>query len=93
MNCKKCDNGENKSLLSTQELVSSTQGMLVLGNGEVFFTSVQTDSRNVEKNALFVPLIGENQNGHKYIPQALEKGASAVLIGKSDFEKDPDFFV
>lgn len=93
MNCKKCDNGENESLLSTQELVSSTQGMLVLGNGEVFFTSVQTDSRNVEKNALFVPLIGENQNGHKYIPQALEKGASAVLIGKSDFEKDPDFFV
>jgi UDP-N-acetylmuramoyl-tripeptide--D-alanyl-D-alanine ligase len=42
--------------------------------------SVIIDSRIVEKGSLFVPLKGEKTDGHLYLPQALEKGASAVLV-------------
>ena len=60
---------ENKqSLLSLENVLSATGGVHVLGDGEFFFDSVQTDSRLVTKNSLFVPLIGENQDGHKFIP-------------------------
>ena len=74
-----------ESLLNLPEVLEAVGGVLLNQDfdSEGFcFTSVQTDSRNVAEKTLFVPLIGENQDGHSYIPQALEKGASAVFISK-----------
>lgn len=85
------DNG-GKSLLTLEEVLESTGGVHVLGAGEFCFTGVQTDSRNVTAGTLFVPLLGEKQDGHDYIPQALEKGASSVFVAMSSWEKRPDFF-
>lgn len=77
-----------KSLLEINELLSAVNGTLVSENKTGAFTSVQTDSRNVTTGTLFVPLRGELQNGHKYIPQALEKGASVVFIDKKELEEN-----
>ncbi len=74
------------SLLSLEELLSAVKGTLAGKAEKINFTSVATDSRNVVKDSLFVPLVGEFQNGHKYIPQAIEKGASVVLINKDEYE-------
>ena len=74
-----------ESLLKLPEVLEAVGGVLLnqdFDSENFRFTSVQTDSRNVVENTLFVPLIGENQDGHSYIPQALEKGASAVFISK-----------
>lgn len=81
-----------ETLLTMEETLESTGGVFVLGDGNWHFSSVQTDSRLVEKDTLFVPLIGEFQDGHKYIPQAVEKGASCVFICLSNYEKNPAFF-
>ena len=80
------------SLLGRDELVRAVGGTVVLGSGEFRFCSVQTDSRAVEKESLFVPLIGERQDGHAYIPQALERGASVVLVARANYAADPAFF-
>ncbi|GAB3793557.1 UDP-N-acetylmuramoyl-tripeptide--D-alanyl-D-alanine ligase [Virgibacillus kimchii] len=40
---------------------------------------VSTDSRKKMNQALFVPIIGENFDGHHYILQAVEQGAIATL--------------
>ncbi|WP_294427912.1 UDP-N-acetylmuramoyl-tripeptide--D-alanyl-D-alanine ligase [uncultured Treponema sp.] len=74
-----------ESLLKLSETLEAVGGVLLNGDfpSENFcFTSVQTDSRLVVEKSLFVPLIGENQDGHLYVPQALEKGASAVFVSK-----------
>ncbi|MBQ7370464.1 MAG: UDP-N-acetylmuramoyl-tripeptide--D-alanyl-D-alanine ligase [Blautia sp.] len=42
-------------------------------------SSVTTDSRNVEIDALFVPIVGERVDAHRFIPEVIEKGALAVL--------------
>ena len=47
------------------------------------FTSVSTDSRAIEKNTLFVPLIGEKCDGHEYVAEAAQKGASVILVQNS----------
>ena len=86
------DNNDKKSLLVLEDVISSADGIHLLGGGDFCFTSVQTDSRSVVQGSLFVPLIGEKQDGHKYIPQAVEKGASAVLICLKNYEADPSFF-
>lgn len=48
------------------------QGMMITG--------IQYDSRKIELGNLFVAIKGFETDGHKYIQQALENGAIAILI-------------
>lgn len=57
--------------------IAAAVGGCLYGEGEV--TSVSTDSRQIEENCLFVPLVGERFDGHAYIASALEKGAAGCL--------------
>ncbi len=41
---------------------------------------ISTDSRKLIKGSLFVPLIGENHDGHLYIKEAYERGAQALIV-------------
>lgn len=44
------------------------------------FTAVSTDSRTVGRGDLFVALTGEKFDGHDYLSEVKEKGASAALV-------------
>lgn len=46
----------------------------------VRFTSVSTDSRAIERGALFVALRGERFNGHDYVDAARAGGAAAAMV-------------
>lgn len=46
--------------------------------------SVTADSRQVQPGALFVAMSGGSVDGHKYIPDAIARGASAV-VGEQPF--------
>ena len=81
-----------ESLLSLEELINAVKGSQYDSNISLQFDDVQTDSRNVKENTLFVPLIGEFQNGHKYIPQALKNGASVVLLNKDEYKNDEESY-
>ncbi len=45
---------------------------------------ISYDSRKVEQKDLFCCIPGERFDGHEFIPQALDKGASALLVERSD---------
>lgn len=45
----------------------------------VDITSVQFDSRKVEKGSMFIAITGTLTDGHNYIDSACEKGASAIV--------------
>ena len=62
-------------LNTTAEIVGGT----LKGQGEAVYSGLTIDSRNVGKNVLFVPIIGERLNGHQFVSQALAKGALASL--------------
>ncbi len=82
-----------ESLLTKDELLAAVKGTQ-LGSAPCLFNDVQTDSRNVteDKPCMFVPLMGEFQNGHKYIPDVLAKGASVILMNKAEYEaKSADY--
>lgn len=44
------------------------------------FTGVSIDSRTVDKDMLFVAIVGEKNDGHKYIKEAMERGCAGLLI-------------
>ncbi len=49
------------------------------GDSNQTITRVSTDSRTLQPGDLFVPIRGENFDGHNFIAQAVERGASAAL--------------
>ena len=77
--------------MQRSELVAAVRGKIAgrsTAENGFCFSSVATDSRRVGEGSLFVPLVGTVQNGHAYIPEALEKGASCVFINSNEYESD-----
>ena len=78
-----------ENLMTLEELLHSVAGKLIDGfNGDFIFTSVVTDSRAVVFGSLFIPLIGEKQNGHLYIEQAIQNGAKSVFISNTEYKSN-----
>ncbi|QCR33983.1 UDP-N-acetylmuramoyl-tripeptide--D-alanyl-D-alanine ligase [Lysinibacillus sp. SGAir0095] len=51
---------------------------------DTIVTGVSIDTRTISNGDLFIPFRGEAVNGHKYVEQAFEKGASATLWLKDE---------
>lgn len=65
--------------LTLDEILKATGGKILCKENNDIITGISTDSRKIQKGDLFIPLIGENFDGHDYIKSALEQGASAAL--------------
>ncbi|WP_414045698.1 UDP-N-acetylmuramoyl-tripeptide--D-alanyl-D-alanine ligase [Macrococcus equi] len=63
---------------SLQWIAEKTNGELTTENN-VNIEGVSIDSRRISEGVLFIPFKGENVDGHQYVAQALESGASAAL--------------
>jgi UDP-N-acetylmuramoyl-tripeptide--D-alanyl-D-alanine ligase len=71
---------------SIEDLVAATEGKLA-GMGESTMVSgISTDSRQINAGDLFIPLIGENFDGHDYIQSAFDKGAAATLTQRESLD-------
>ena len=55
--------------------------------------NIVTDSRQAGEGSLFLALRGEKTDGHKYIPDVLQKGALAVLCEKRGADGEPRLIV
>lgn len=64
-------------MFTTEEIVKVTGG--ALAGGDVRVESVSTDTRTLEKGALFVAIKGERFDGNDYIKQAAAAGAAAAI--------------
>ncbi|HEX5037229.1 MAG TPA: UDP-N-acetylmuramoyl-L-alanyl-D-glutamate--2,6-diaminopimelate ligase [bacterium] len=51
------------------------------------------DSRRVEKDFLFVAIPGEAQDGHDFVPDAVKRGAAAVVVSRDTGAQVPQFVV
>ena len=69
-------------VLSAQVLSAGKTGRSLDVFDEV--TEVTIDSRSLEKGQAFVALKGKNYDGHDFVPQAIEKGASVCFIHRWD---------
>ena len=67
-----------------RDLLEATGGKLLAGNPDTAVSKIKLDSRQVEPGDLFVPIIGERVDGHKFIPQVIDAGASVVLTSEHD---------
>ena len=61
-------------------LLDIKSARVVQGVGDVAVEAIAYDSRRVERGTLFVAVPGFETDGHRFLPEALERGAAAVLV-------------
>ena len=55
-------------------------------------SGISTDSRTLKKGDAFFALKGGNYDGHKFLQQVFEKGASLAVVDETWFKKGRDLF-
>lgn len=68
--------------IRVEDVVRATGGRLLCGDAECLVTEVVTDSRQVKEGSLFVPIIGERVDAHRFIPDMMRAGAAASLTSE-----------
>ncbi len=68
--------------ITAREVVQACRGELVSGDLNTRITGVSIDTRTIEQGDLFFALTGENSDGHKFLADALAKGASGVVVSR-----------
>ncbi len=71
-----------------KEIVKAVGGTLLCGNEYEDITSVSTNSKEILPGALFVPIIGERVDAHKFIDSAFLLGAKATFTSKHKSAND-----
>ncbi|HKP05501.1 MAG TPA: UDP-N-acetylmuramoyl-tripeptide--D-alanyl-D-alanine ligase [Chthoniobacterales bacterium] len=66
--------------LSLGQIAKFAGGSFAAGNADAVVTRVSTDSRTLQPGDLFVPLRGENFDGHRFVSQAVERGAVGAMV-------------
>jgi UDP-N-acetylmuramoyl-L-alanyl-D-glutamate--2,6-diaminopimelate ligase len=65
--------------MQLKTLVAAISPREIIGPLDRVVESIAYDSRRVQRNGLFVALRGEKSDGHQFIEQAVEKGASVIM--------------
>lgn len=74
--------------MNGKELATLAGGKILCGNSEITISSVTTNSKEVTEGTLFVPIIGEKVDGHRFIGQAVQSGATAIFTAREDVVGD-----
>lgn len=69
--------------LKLKEIVEAVDGKILQGNPEHVVNNLTIDSRRVKPGDLFFAIIGENNDGHNFIPEAIDNGAKVVITSRS----------
>lgn len=81
-----------RKMFYLEEIASAVGGEVVnstgVANNQIFVSGVSKDTRTINEGDLYVAIVGENFDGHKFCDIALEKGASVLLV--SDVKQIPD---
>lgn len=62
------------------DLLTAIPGARLIGDGDTRVTGIAFDSRRVVAGDLFVALVGGYDDGHAFAPDAVRRGAEALLV-------------
>ena len=72
-----------------QDILKATHGELLGGERQRPFSNVFIDSRKISIDGIYVAIIGEIHDGHKFLPDVMDQGVSGVVISREKAEQLP----
>lgn len=76
--------------MNLSDLLQGYECKLINGDKFKVVESIEYSSREVNKNSLFVAIKGEKLDGHRYISDAVNRGAGVIVVEDSAGEKQPE---
>lgn len=70
--------------ITVENMTEAAGGVLLCGDRSTPLSHISIDSRKMKGADLFVPLIGEKFDAHRFIDQAMANGAAAALTSEHD---------
>lgn len=64
--------------ITVRDIVEATHGTLLCGDEDTVLEDICINSQEIKEGDLFVPIIGERVNAHRFIEAALEVGAATL---------------
>lgn len=68
--------------IKADEVIKVCRGEVLSGDSDVKITGVSTDTRTISPGDLFFALTGDSSDGHKFLADAISKGASGVVVSR-----------
>jgi len=65
---------------SIAEIVAATGGKVRQDSGKRRFGEIVTDSTKIKRGSVFVALKGERHDGHRFVAEAVRRGAACVIV-------------
>ena len=72
--------------LSVKNILEVTNGELIVGNEDYIVKSYSKDTRTIKNGDCYIGIKGETFDGSKFWEQALENGASTVIVQNVDID-------
>lgn len=72
--------------MTLNEVIKIVNGKTKI-NSDRKIKEIKTDTRKINKNDIFIAIKGKNYDGHKFIDEAIEKGAIACIVQYGDNNK------
>ena len=69
--------------ISIDDILKSTKGKSLLNYKEEDISYISTSSKDIKENTLFIPIIGEVYDGHKFMEDAYNNGCRNFLIDEN----------
>ncbi len=74
--------------MELKKVLAGLEGLKAKGNLDIEIQNIESDSRKITKNSLFIAIKGFTTDGHDYIENAIEKGANSIMVEEGfDFRK------
>ena len=68
--------------MQLKNILSGLEGIKAKGNLDIDIENLESDSREIKENGMFVAIKGFDTDGHNYIINAIENGAKVVMMEK-----------
>ncbi len=66
--------------IKVEDILNITNGELIIGNKNLICENFSKDTRQINKNDVYIGIKGEKFDGNEFWKEALEKGASCVIV-------------
>lgn len=66
--------------MELKKILAGIEGLKARGNLDININKITNNSKEIEKGDMFIAIKGFEVDGHKYISDAIEKGAKVVLV-------------
>ena len=74
--------------MELKKILQGIDGIKAKGNLDIDLDDITNDSRKVQKNSMFIAVKGFETDGHKYIKDAIEKGAKVIMVEEGEDIKE-----